>query len=233
MVTRSWPVLTLRPAIAGPLLRYGLRFYGTDLLGTLSAYIDQIIILPMLSPAAVGIYVVARSLSRTLSVLSDAVASVLFPSVAGKNAKAIVSMVFQTLRVTALINFVLAASLAAMAPLLLHLVYGERFAAAATPLRILLGASLFTNSARILYQVYNGSGRPGIVTIIETVATALGTGLTIAFVPGWGTAGVATALLLASLVRLALALGAMQQVTGVALNFGGFLRGGAIEDQLL
>jgi O-antigen/teichoic acid export membrane protein len=225
ILTLGMPVLTLRRDIALPLLHYGLRFYGSDLLGTLAATLDQIVVMPLLTPASVGIYVVARSLARMLTTLSDAVASVLFPSVAGLSSTAIVHLVFRTVRVTALVNLVAAVSLGIAAPFLLHLVYGEKFASACTPLRILLGASLFFNAARIVYQAYNASGRPGVVTMIEALATFAGLVLTLLLVPSLGTAGAAWALLFSGAIRLACALGAMPSVLCVTMPGAGFFLG--------
>ena len=61
------------------LLGYGIRSYGVDICGTLSVYADQAIVVRLLDPEAMGTYVVALSLSRTLGVIHQAVASVLFP----------------------------------------------------------------------------------------------------------------------------------------------------------
>jgi O-antigen/teichoic acid export membrane protein len=197
------PVPTLRLTVIRPLLRYGLRFYGTDLLGTLHGYLDQIVILPFLSPGQIGVYVVASSLARTLRVLADAVSSVLFPSMAGKSTAAILTMVFKTLRVTATINFALALTLGLSARFLLHLIYGDRFASGAVALQILLAATLFQNTAGILYQALNAAGRPEMVTLIEVVGTSSSFGLMLCLVPHFGIIGAASAILAASILRLA------------------------------
>jgi O-antigen/teichoic acid export membrane protein len=197
------PVPTLRLKVIRPLLHYGLRFYGTDLLGTLHGYLDQIVILPFLSPAQIGVYVVASSLARTLRVLADAVSSVLFPSMAGKSTAAILTMVFKTLRMTAAINFVLSLGLGLSARFLLHLIYGDRFASGAVALQILLAATLFQNTAGILYQALNAAGRPEMVTLIEVVGTSSSFGLMLCLVPHFGILGAASAILIASILRLA------------------------------
>jgi O-antigen/teichoic acid export membrane protein len=200
------PVPTLRLKVIRPLLHYGLRFYGTDLLGTLHGYLDQIVILPFLSPAQIGVYVVASSLARTLRVLADAVSSVLFPSMSGKSTPAILAMVFKTLRVTAAINFALALALGVSARFLLHTIYGDRFSSGAVALQILLAATLFQNTAGILYQALNAAGRPEMVTLIEVVGTSSSFGLMICLVPHFGIVGAASAILLASILRLAVTL---------------------------
>ena len=223
------PVFTLERAITKRLLHYGLRFYGTDLLGTLSGYLDQIIILPLLTPAAIGIYVVASSLARTLGVLSDAVSSVLFPTVAGKPVAVIVSMVFKTLRITVLVNIVASGILAAAAPLLLMAVYGERFLGGSTTLRILLIASIFMNAARILYQALNALGRPEIVTFVEIIGTSATFGLMLILVPKLGIAGAALAIGIASVLRLLCTFVLVERTAGIRLRLPIILRGGQLE----
>ncbi len=195
------PVPTLRLAVIRPLLHYGLRFYGTDLLGTLHGYLDQIVILPFLTPAQIGIYVVASSLARTLRILADAVSSVLFPSLAGTSTPAILAMVFKTLRVTVAINFVLSLVLCLGAHFLLHLIYGDRFSSGTLSLQILLAATLFQNAAAILYQALGAAGRPEMVTLIEVVGTSSSFGLMLLLVPRFGIRGAASAIFLASILR--------------------------------
>ena len=67
--------LSLAAPFPQRLLSFGLRFYGVDILGGLSSYVDQMVIVLLLQPAAVGAYAVALSLSRVMSVAQGAVAS--------------------------------------------------------------------------------------------------------------------------------------------------------------
>lgn len=200
------PVLTLRHPYPAHLLRYGIKFYGVDLLGTLSNYLDQIIIVPLLPPATVGIYVVAQSVARALGVVAGSVASVLFPSIAAKPVEAIIDIVAKALRITNFVSVGGGLVLGAMAPLLIQIVYGSKFEAATLPMRILIVAAIAVNSARILYQAYSGSGRPGAVTVFEGIGTAVSFVGMLALVPLFGLAGAACAILLASVARFACAL---------------------------
>jgi O-antigen/teichoic acid export membrane protein len=122
---------------------------------------------------------------------------------AGKSTAAILTMVFKTLRMTAAINFVLSLGLGLSARFLLHLIYGDRFASGAVALQILLAATLFQNTAGILYQALNAAGRPEMVTLIEVVGTSSSFGLMLCLVPHFGILGAASAILIASILRLA------------------------------
>ncbi|MGV2788171.1 oligosaccharide flippase family protein, partial [Clostridium perfringens] len=58
---------------ARKLLSYGVRSYGTDVAGTFSGYIDQILVVGLLSPASLGLYVVSLSLSKILNTIQTAI----------------------------------------------------------------------------------------------------------------------------------------------------------------
>ena len=115
------------------------------------------------------------------------------------------------------------------APLLLHLLYGQKFLGAVLPLRLLLLAGLFINSARVLYQVYNATGRPELVTMIEAVGTLVGCCLMLVMVPREGIAGAAISVLLAGILRLACTLAVMQRLFGVHLPMKRRILGQSLE----
>ena len=209
-VTR--PRLTSDPEITRRLLQYGLRFYGVDLFGTLSTYLDQIILVTLLRPAAVGIYLVALSLSRVLTVLQGAVATVLFPIVAARPRAGVVETVAATVRVTLALSLLLAIGLALAGPPVMLVAYGHAFAGSIVPFRVLLGEAVVSNAARILYQIYSGTGRPGTVTCIEATAVAVSFGLMLLIVPIYGATGASCCVFAASTVRLACAVGGIPLV---------------------
>lgn len=199
------------------LLRYGLRFYGVDLLGTLSNYIDQMVIVLVLQPAAVGAYAVALSLARILAVLQGAVSTVLFPSIAARGAASAVATAALAARVATAVNTAAAIGLGIVGPHLLLWLYGEAFAAAILPFQILLAETVLSNAARILAQAYSGSGRPGVVTLVESAAVAVSFGAMLLLVPRFGLIGAALAMLLAGLLRLAAVLAGFRLVLGLGL----------------
>ncbi len=202
VVHQTHPRFTLRLNLFVRLLHYGLRFYGVDFLGVTSGYLDQVIIAAILPPSALGIYVVALSLSRVLTVLPSAAETVLFPKLAARPLQTITEAVGVAVRVLSSINAVAAVCLGLLGPHLLTLLYGAKFAAASGPLFILLIATVPANAVGLLYQSYSGSGRPGMVTIIHGIGLAFSFGSMLLLVPVYGTVGAALALLIAALVRL-------------------------------
>ncbi len=220
----GWQALrVLRPkfTIAAPyparLLRYGLRFYGVDILGVVASYLDQVVIVFLLAPEAVGAYAVALSLSRVLTVAQGAVSTVLFPSIAARDVDSVVDMVARAVRVTTVMNAAGAVGIALVGPSLLLLLYGNRFNAAVTPFLILLLEAVVTSAARTLAQAFSGSGRPAAVTALELAGVAASVTAMLTLVPIFGINGAAVAAFLGGTVRLLYALASFQKVLGVRL----------------
>jgi enterobacterial common antigen flippase len=206
---RVRPVFRLRRDLVRRLLRYGVRLSGVDVLGALSGRLDQMVIVAMLPAGMVGTYAVALSSARILTVVQGGISSVLFPSVAARETAAIVRTVATAFRMATLLIGGLAAVLALIGPSVLLFAYGEAFAPAIAPFRVLLLAMVAENGARILYQIYSGSGRPGLVTVFEGVAVTVLLLTMLALVPALGTLGAAAAVLCAACFRLMAAIAAL------------------------
>ncbi len=206
---RMGPIFRPRWDLLRRLLRYGLRLYGVDVLGTLANSVDQIIIVAFLPASMVGTYAVALSSARMLMIVQAGISAVLFPSVAAREIGAIVQMVATAFRLAMLLIAGMAAVLMVVGPPVLLLAYGPKFAPAIMPFRILLLAVVVENGARILYQIYSGSGRPGLVTFFEAAAVAVLLLVMLVLVPPLGTLGAALAVLCAAAFRLLVAIGAL------------------------
>ena len=211
------PKLAFKLAISRRLLHYGLRFYGIDFLSTLGAYIDQIILISLLTPHAVGIYVLAFSFSRLLNVIQTAVSTVLFPSIAAGHISRIIEPVALAVRITVVINAAAAVVFGLVGPYLLVLMYGLQFAPATAPFQVLLAETIVSNAARILYHLYNGSGHPGVVSAVEGIGLSVSIPSMLIMVPTYGPTGAAFAVLLGSSVRLATVLVALPVILRVRI----------------
>ena len=73
------------------LLSYGVRSYGVDILGALALQVDQVLVISLLDPAAMGTYGVALSLSRMFNLFQGSAVSVLFPRASGCTADEILT----------------------------------------------------------------------------------------------------------------------------------------------
>lgn len=186
------------------LLGYGARSCGIDLLGALALNIDQVLVVGLLSPQAMGSYVVVLSLSRALLLFQGAVVMVLFPRAAGRSPAEIVSMVGRAVRVTTIITSAVGLVVCLLGPTLLKLMYGSQYLSAISALRILVLEVVIQGGVFVMAQAFMAIGRPGIVTILQASGLSLSLPLMLIFIPRYGVAGAATALLISTIARFVL-----------------------------
>jgi O-antigen/teichoic acid export membrane protein len=199
---------------AKKLVGYGARSYGVDICGTLSLYADQAIVVHLLRPSAMGIYVVALSLSRTLNVIHQAVAAVLFPKAVALKEHELMAMTGRAIRVSTLCTTACGALVALFGPLLLTLLYGREYRGATMILNILIAEVILTGATLVLTRAYMALNRPGLVTALQSSGLLLSLPLLAIFVPRWGVLGASFALLTAAVVRLGVALASFRFVLG-------------------
>jgi O-antigen/teichoic acid export membrane protein len=198
LVDGSW---RMEVASCRLLLSYGVRSYGIDILGALAAQLDQVLVIRMLAPAAMGIYGVTLSLSRMLSLFQASVATVLFPRASGRTADDILSMTEFSTRVSTLITGACAVVAALLGPFMLKLLYGREYSGASFTLDILLVEVTFSGAVYVLAQAYMALGRPGMVTIMQGIGLSLIVPMMLILIPRWGINGAAAALLASTIAR--------------------------------
>lgn len=186
------------------LLSYGIRAYGIDLCGTLSLYVDQALVVRMLTPASMGIYNVALSLSRVLSVFHLAVNVVLFPRTVAQEPEKIIEVTGRAVRVSTTLATTCGLVVALFGRQALSAIYGSQYADASPLLTILTVEVILSGMALVLSQAYMALGRPGVVTIIQTTGLLLTIPMMLVLVPRWGLMGAALSLLFSTSARLLL-----------------------------
>jgi O-antigen/teichoic acid export membrane protein len=204
-----WIARIERPRFCQPahsireLLSYGLRSWGKDVVGTLATEVDRAVLIGLVSPAALGLYVVAKHLARPTEALSSAIVTVLFPQASRVKTKDAVRLLARAARVSTAVSCALVLPLALAAPPLLELLYGEAFVAAVDPFRILLIDAVLIGFSSILMQAFMSSGRPGVVTALLVVGLLVNVLGMLLLVPAFGLTGAAFAVLISTIVRLA------------------------------
>jgi O-antigen/teichoic acid export membrane protein len=188
------------------LLGYGLRSYGVDICGALSLYADQAVVVHFLDPGAMGIYVVALSLSRVMGVIHQGVATVLFPKVVSLPARELIAITGRAVRISTVLTVVCGVGVALVGPALLSLLYGRDYRGATAILNILILEMIVTGATLVLTRPHMALGRPGFVTILQSSGLALSLPLLFVLVPRWGVLGASYALLAASTLRLVICL---------------------------
>jgi O-antigen/teichoic acid export membrane protein len=187
---------------AGKLSRYGLRSYGVDLLGNLIVYIDQILLIGLLAPEALGLYVVAVSLSRMLNVFSMSIVAVLFPEASGLPEAEAAKLSLRVFKISMLCGLAAALAMSALAPFLLRILYGSAFAAAIPVFRLLVLAVVIGGAAMVLAQAFMAVGKPGVASMALGLELVVLVPLLLTLVPVYGLIGAGWSLLIAAAVRL-------------------------------
>ena len=205
-IYRPRPTQTLR--MWRRLLHYGARSYGVDLFGVLSVYLDQALVVGLLAPAAMGVYVVALSLARVLNVIQGSVATMLFPKAIGLRQADLLATVSRSARLSMLVALAIGLVLALLGGPLVHWVYGSDYDYAGRILPLVVAETIVTGMAYVLLQGFMAAGRPGVATLIQAAGVVMSLPLFFVLVPRFGVFGAASALLVSTLIRLALTLAA-------------------------
>ena len=207
-VNLVWLYRVQRPSLVEPirngarLLRYGLRSCGIQLLNALSQQFDSIYVLGVLNPAAVGLYVVARSAAKPTMLFATAMNAVLFPKASALSTADAVDLAALAARVGIVAALLIAVPLATLGTYLIGFLYGPEFVGAARPFQILVAEGVVTAINLTLAQAFMTVGRPGVVTLLQLTSFLVGATLLVVLIPTYGIIGAATALLSAALIRL-------------------------------
>lgn len=186
------------------LMSYGVRSYGVELVKTLSGKLSQVVIVGLLSSSNLGIYVVALNLSRMMNVFQTSFVTVLFPTVAGRPRKEVVALTGRAVRVSLALSCLAGIIVSFMAPVVLNVLYGEKFLAAIAVFRILLVEIIISGTVWVFLQAFMAVGKPGFVTLLQGLGVAISIPLMFLLVPVYGLEGAGMALLCSSFTRLIL-----------------------------
>lgn len=198
------PTLRGFRASSRSLSSYGIRSYGTDLLGWVAAgQIDRLLVAGLLNPTALGLYVVAISLARILDAFPAAVAQIVLPKTVDRPVEEVMALVGRSARVSACLALLVAAALALLGPLALGLLYGEGFVRAVPVFRLFLAEVVLSGIVWVLSQAFMASNRPGTVSIVQGLGVGINVLLLLVLVPRYGLVGAGLSQLVATTVRFA------------------------------
>lgn len=189
------------PAMCRLMISYGVRSYGIDLLGTLALQVDQVLVVSLLSPSAMGSYVVVLSLSRMMNLFQNSVVMVLFPKASGRSPEEVVHLTGRSARVSGMITIICGLFVCLAGPILLRILYGKEYVSAVGALRILVIEVILSGATFVLAQAFMALGRPGVVTMLQGVGLSLSIPLMLWFIPRYGIYGAAVSLLLSTTAR--------------------------------
>jgi len=156
------------PELRRLLMPFGLRGHLGAVSPVDSLPIDQAAVALFLSPAALGLYVVAYAFTNLPRLIAQSVGIVTYPAVAvQQGTRAAWRLLWWSFWGVTLLNIVCTTLLIALMPLLVPLFFGLEFSPAVPIARILLVGTTLVASRRILVEGLRGLGNPGISTIAE------------------------------------------------------------------
>jgi O-antigen/teichoic acid export membrane protein len=194
----GWAIKDLTP--------YGVRSYGVEFLGNLSPHLDRVLVVGLVTPAAMGLYVVAQSVALMLNVFVSAAAMVLFPKASGRSLQEVMYLTERAASGSLAVTVLAAIGLALFGPWVLGLLYGQEFLDAVPIFRLLLFAAVLNGTDQVLAQAFMASDRPGMVTLLQSAGIVLSVPLLLVLVPRYGLEGAGLALLISATVRFLLVL---------------------------
>jgi O-antigen/teichoic acid export membrane protein len=184
------------------LLSYGVRSYGIDLLTSLLAQFQQLLVVNLLVPKQLGMYAVALSLATILNIIQSSVVSVLFPKSSARPITEVVQLTARAARISAILTLIAAFIAMLIGPALLGLLYGKAYLEAATIFRLALLEVVIGGTTMILAQAFMALGRPGTVAVLQGIGVGLNLPLMMILIPKYGLVGAGLAILTATSVRL-------------------------------
>ena len=180
-----------------PLMQYGGRSWLASIPIMMNARLDQLVMSVFIPPVELGCYAVAVAWAGITLPISSAIANTTFAHVAGAAADSEGhATAARAFRYGLFANLIAAGALCIGTPLLLPLLFGDRYTPSVVPGIILVLASVFSGMNYIVSDSLRGMNRPLEPAIAEGVGLLM-TGLGLAILlPVWGILGAALASLL-------------------------------------
>jgi O-antigen/teichoic acid export membrane protein len=176
------------------MIRFGSRSSLDGVLGFLAYRIDSLVIIAYLGAAGFGMYSVAVAGGEVLYMISRSVARASAHAIGSTELSESAQVTAKAVRTTTAVIGAMAFVLFLVAPLLVRLLYGERFAAAALPFRILLPGVVAFAPAGIFSSFFSYQlGRPMFGVYLTLGLLVIETAGCLTLVPGMGLVGASIA----------------------------------------
>jgi O-antigen/teichoic acid export membrane protein len=155
---------------------YGLRIKWAEVMKLLGGRADLLIVAAMLNRFDVGAYSLAIAFREFGMTPLRTYAGILQNLLVDRRRKRDDDrdLVIGSLLLQATISLALTGVVALLLPLGIPLVYGARFADAATPATLLFSSTIFVSAAGLCWTVFNMRGRPELTSSIVTLSGVVG-----------------------------------------------------------
>jgi O-antigen/teichoic acid export membrane protein len=169
--------------------KYGSRSWVGAVANMVNVRLDQLLLIPLVPPSALGFYAVAASVASLLAPASGAIATVIFARAARQTE---LPRMLRAVRVTVLATLVLASVLGGLVPIVAPVLFGARFGPVVPLALILIVGAVAVSGTAAVGALTAGYGFPGVLSIAEGAAVAITVAGLLLFVPVAGTVAAAT-----------------------------------------
>lgn len=176
-------------------IRIAVPSYAANILQFLNYRLDLFLVAAFRTTTEVGLYALAASLAQLLWLVSNAMATVLFPRVASDDEAAGVALDRTAFfsRFSLASTLVLGMLLAVIADPFLRIVYGAEYVPAAVPIWLLLPGIVAFAPVNVLAAHLAGAGRPEVNLAVSGASLVVTVALDLLLIPPFGMAGAAVA----------------------------------------
>ena len=189
--TRVKPRFVWRFSVTRDLLSYGIKTHLTNLTSYLNQRVDQLILSLLIPAEQLGLYAVAVTLSMAVAFFPVAAGINTFSLCSNQSDIAARRTIATSFRASLIWLLAASLSLYVVAPLLITMLLGPRFAGSVIACRLLLPGVVALGLNQVLYGGANALGRPLLPMCAEGAGlAATGIGLAL-FVPRYGYLGAA------------------------------------------
>ncbi len=173
---------------------YGVRIFISQLMVFLQFRFDSFVINYFISPASVGIYAVAATLSEKTWVVSQSVGEMIFPKTASdSDSNTSVEFTIRTFKLVLILTIIIAIILFLVSGFLINLLYPQEYIASVIPFKILLIGSISIGGWRVLINDLYGRNIMKPVIILGCISALINIILGILFIKNFGIIGAAWA----------------------------------------
>jgi O-antigen/teichoic acid export membrane protein len=187
--------------LAKGIVRFSAVIGVGGVVGLLNSRVDLLLVGKLDSSHSAGIYASALGVSEMLMLFSAAMAIATYPRMGSPDPAAAARLTATGVRHTLMVVIPGGIVAAVFAPTAIELLFGNRYAEAATPLRILCLGTALSAAGPLLGNYFTVQlGRPGIVVRLAALSAGLTIVLGLALIPRFGEVGAAWATTLGSAV---------------------------------
>ncbi|CAH0267281.1 hypothetical protein SRABI83_03548 [Arthrobacter sp. Bi83] len=179
---------------------FSVRVFPGLAIRDLNAYLDQIVIAIFLSTRDLGLYAVAVSLTTSLALLSGPVINTVQPLIQSVHETERASAIARAYAATLIVIGIPATMLAASAPWIAPIIYGQEFSSSIFLIQILCAAALFDALNSCAHGALLGMNRPGRSSWSSSLGLVASILLWFLLLPPLGTAGAAVTSIVAYLI---------------------------------